>query len=358
MNERNGEIEFLRIIFCMTVLIFHGKEVMADGKIRIMFSGRLGVEFFFIVSGYLMAVSLEKAIRNNREDIVAVSESFIFKKFKSVYPAVVIAFFEHLIISFLVEGTSFLSNLKKLLQGTSNLFLIQMTGVQFYTINGTWYISSMLLCMAILFPLMMKYYYFMRRLGVGLIALIFLGFLMQNTKSLGSPTDFIGDVVYKGNIRAMAEISLGALVYEGTKFLSRMQLKFFGKMCITFLEVFSYGVSLIYMVAHKGSKYDYYIVFLLAVGILISFSRTDLFNSFFDKPFFYFCGKASFYLYLAHLSVARDYTFLLGSQATNKERMIVYILLAILSSVVLWALCIAWKHLWKVMSFCLLKREE
>ena len=39
----------------MTVLIFHGKEVMADGKIRIMFSGRLGVEFFFIVSGYLMA---------------------------------------------------------------------------------------------------------------------------------------------------------------------------------------------------------------------------------------------------------------------------------------------------------------
>ena len=90
--KRNGKIEFLRFVFCCVVMIFHGKSCMNDGTIEIMFSGRLGVEFFFLVSGFLMAVSLERVTCFSELSVAKETGRFIVKKAKSLYPMVVIAF--------------------------------------------------------------------------------------------------------------------------------------------------------------------------------------------------------------------------------------------------------------------------
>lgn len=46
-------------MFCILILLFHCAEKM--GKKGFFESGRIGVEFFFIVSGYLMT---KKALNN------------------------------------------------------------------------------------------------------------------------------------------------------------------------------------------------------------------------------------------------------------------------------------------------------
>ena len=62
-KKHNGIIGFWKFMFCILILLFHCAEKM--GKNGFFESGRIGVEFFFIVSGYLMT---KKAL-NNEEDL-------------------------------------------------------------------------------------------------------------------------------------------------------------------------------------------------------------------------------------------------------------------------------------------------
>lgn len=63
MKQRNGTIDFLKFIFAVIIVIFHGSQKLTDdSSLQIFKSGRLGVEFFFLVSGYMMAASAEKQI--------------------------------------------------------------------------------------------------------------------------------------------------------------------------------------------------------------------------------------------------------------------------------------------------------
>ena len=61
LKARNGKIEFLRFLFCIIVLLYHIAESTIGLKYEILDNitffgkGYFCVEFFFIVSGYLMA---------------------------------------------------------------------------------------------------------------------------------------------------------------------------------------------------------------------------------------------------------------------------------------------------------------
>ena len=347
-NRRNGKIEFMRFVFCCIIMIFHGKSVMDDGRIHFMFSGRLGVEFFYLVSGYLMASSLAKISMSPSPaahdiSIARETERFLLRKLKALYPMIVIAFFMKLFIGFYLEPTSFAMGFEKIIKGIPNLFLIQQTGIQFYTINGTWYISSMLIAMAILFPLTLKYYQFMRRIGAGLIAFLLIGHMMQMTDGLAGPTVIMHDITYLGNIRALSEIALGMLCYEGAISLREIPFTKLGLFFLKILEAALYVSAILYMLLHELSKYDFFILLTLAAAVTISFSKCNYNEQLWDKPVFSFLGKSSLYIYLAHLSVATDLTFIVGEDANNVIRMIVFIVLAFLAATFLWISSMWWK---------------
>ena len=64
-SRKNGRVEFLRFIFALAILFFHihksfaGDDVIELGNTGLNFFARgyIGVEFFFLVSGYLLAAS-------------------------------------------------------------------------------------------------------------------------------------------------------------------------------------------------------------------------------------------------------------------------------------------------------------
>lgn len=91
---RSGKIEFNRFLFCILVLIFHlnlyylGIENFSVDNLEFTKAahGAMGVEFFFLVSGFLMA---KKAYKNKsnigKVDGAALSNetiSFIWGKYK------------------------------------------------------------------------------------------------------------------------------------------------------------------------------------------------------------------------------------------------------------------------------------
>lgn len=61
-KKRNGEIEILRFLFCMYIFLRHGAPFlkMTGSDADLFARGALGVDFFFIVSGYFMAASAAK----------------------------------------------------------------------------------------------------------------------------------------------------------------------------------------------------------------------------------------------------------------------------------------------------------
>lgn len=56
--RRAMEIELFRFAFCITIILVHAEYVIGE---NLLFPGAsFGVEFFFLVSGYLMMAGIEK----------------------------------------------------------------------------------------------------------------------------------------------------------------------------------------------------------------------------------------------------------------------------------------------------------
>ena len=55
---RNSVIDLLRIIFALLILGYHGRGLLSGSDYNgAFYGGYIGVEFFFLVSGFLMAAS-------------------------------------------------------------------------------------------------------------------------------------------------------------------------------------------------------------------------------------------------------------------------------------------------------------
>ena len=87
-QNRNGMIDLMRFILSIILVIFHGGVgiyTLFNKQIIYFYGGPTAVEFFFLISGYLMAKSINEIRDNN--NILKSSYNFFKKKILSFYPA-------------------------------------------------------------------------------------------------------------------------------------------------------------------------------------------------------------------------------------------------------------------------------
>ncbi len=83
ITTRNPMIDLMKFCFCLLIMTFHiGKRFKG---------GYIGVEFFFIVSGYLMANTMTRKYKT-KNDVGKSTIHFILHKARSIYPYYVPAF--------------------------------------------------------------------------------------------------------------------------------------------------------------------------------------------------------------------------------------------------------------------------
>lgn len=96
-SQKNGGIELLRFLFCLIVLLFHEQkyllgEASLKHGVRLAFfpHGSIGVEFFFVLSGALMASSISR----KQADTPTPQEylGFLSRKYRSIFPQHLVAF--------------------------------------------------------------------------------------------------------------------------------------------------------------------------------------------------------------------------------------------------------------------------
>ena len=327
-NRKNGKIDFLKFIFAIVIVLHHGSQKVLGLKAGYFIGGSLAVEFFFIVSGYLLMASISRMSERTLPVGVETGQ-FLLRKFKGFYPELGAAFVLVFILEMAVQEKTIIQMWQI---SYPNVFLLDMVGIGDHSTHAElWYLSSMLLCMAVLFPLVRKHPHIMTNVVLPLVALLILGYFFKGDKHPRNPLKWLG-WTYKGNLRALAEISLGICLYPIAQKLKQIQFPVLARIFLTLLEWFLYIRFIRYMYQETASTLDFYYLFVCAIAILLSFSQCGIDADWFQGRFFSFLGKASFALYLSHNCWAKNINTFLPEDFSKKERFAAYLAASAIST--------------------------
>lgn len=298
--KRNGKIELLRFLMSVCVVLNHSFYVV--GKENSKFNNfSIVVEFFFIVSGFLMAKHAISRIENNKD---CSTWEYIKGRIRAFYPEVAVSWLFSLFVFSIANKDNIKEIIKRILNSVSELLLLKNSGWKIQDINGpTWYISSLLLASALIYPLLIKFH--KEKHLFFYIGLLISGYLCQTYGSPRDPSKWI-TFTYKANVRALFEICYGITAFFICQAICQKQVTKFGRWIISILELSGYFIFFYYLFTSKGGKLDFLIIFILMFVIALSFSHQGALSDLFDNKLFIFLGKFSFPLYLSHSALAHN----------------------------------------------------
>lgn len=337
LGKRNHQIDLWRFVFSLIIVIHHSRNLVGDDQSEFL-GGSLAVEFFFLVSGYLMISSIEKQ-KGWTDSIALDTAHFIKKKWCSFYPEVLLAWGISFVFTMIAQRADIQTVASLFASGFQEGFLLYATGLVATSTNAaTWYLSSMLLCMAILYPLIRKYPKAMKYYVMPLCALLLWGWMRAEDRTTRNPTYWMG-LTYKGNIRALCELQLGAVLYYINQKFKNVYFTKFGKLILTVIEWGCYIAAILYMYFRVASRKDILFITLLCIAVMITFSGKAFYVQ--GKTLgmvFTVLGKFSFPLYLCHSFYAARLNNILPAAFTNNQRMAVYLVCAFVTALVVWGI--------------------
>lgn len=306
VKKHNGIISLWKFCFCIMIIFFHGRIFAQNGETAIFPRGSIGVEFFFIVSGFLLAKSAlnKKAVSSNDtyKDIGKETFNFIIKKYITFLPYVLFAGICTLIIQNLFDNINIFENIASIW----DVFMFRMTGIKCNVVAGpAWYISVMLLSMIVLYPMIRKYNYNFIYLISSLIVLFGFGWLSHTYSNLRDPELWTG-FVYKGLIRGFVELNLGCILYVFCQSFKKINFTRLGRILITIVEIGGFIFPFLVSQFVSSTKLDFLLVAVLSISILLAFSEKTLEFNLCNNKFIFWLEKFSLPLYLCN-TVARDF---------------------------------------------------
>lgn len=330
--KRNGAIDFWKFVFSLVIVSFHTFHYKSINGMQPFISGNSSVEFFFLVSGFLMAQS---ACRNNtafsdKGNLGKATFHFMERKIKGLYPEFAVAWIFAFIVMHLAKNSFTLTSIvKDLLTGIWELFLLRMSGLAGYRANVvTWYISAMILAMLILYPLLIKYKDTFFFIIAPCLSIFLLGYMYQEFGSLNGGTAW-QDFYYRGFMRALADLCLGCILWKICQAIKRYQYTKLARILFSAIESCGYMFCLIWMFGKHSSEMSFVILMIFAICIPITFSHKALAAPLFDNRLCYFLGKASFSLYIGHIFWIKSLDAFFPTHTFKQQLLILGILLVI-----------------------------
>lgn len=308
MKRQNGEINFLRFVFAIIVMILHFED---NYDFKVFECGYISVEFYFMVSGYLMA----KRVKKRRErspltdaEIGSETWSFLGNKIKSFYGYYLMSVVLWLVILQVgLRGASGTQTLNYVMRGMPQLTLTFMGICHDYTglyVANSWYLSAMVLAMLILYPLLLKKFDTCTKFIFPLVSIFLLGYLYKSYNSICATFQWNG-FFYGGLLRGIAEIALGASLFTASEFLTSKHewliksKKAAAKWVLTAIKWLCYGITIIHAYGFTfGGAYSVHALFFCAIGVMLSFSEAGYMIP--DNKVTRYLGKISLPVYIFH----------------------------------------------------------
>lgn len=303
-KPRNNIVELGRFIYSLLVLGYHVQFSYNDDKIDFFENGALAVEFYFLLSGYFLARSLEKLVKDEKTSFIKKVYFFMKNKITALLNVHVVAIIAVIIIILCFDIHSFLD---KFLPGIPSIFLVHMVIVWSSDFNKAlivpeWYLSAMIICMLF----MVIFFLLISKILRGLFSTIILvGIIILITIITGLATTwkFNENIIY--DIRAWGEMCLGMFSYYLSIYVKS---KTYGNgMNIFFkvLEIGGYLIPVIFGIIPLSSNYQSYFmivtVICIFIAIFITFAeKGNIIKNEKINAIFGYLGAISLPIYLFH----------------------------------------------------------
>ncbi|MCM1049233.1 MAG: acyltransferase [Clostridiales bacterium] len=273
MKNRNNIVELMRFLFSLLVVGYHVQMSMNNSEINFFENGAVAVEFFFIISGYFMARSIEKLSAGGDVKIGKSTLQFMVKKVKGILPIHIIANITMLLIILIFETPAFLPKLKRGLPGLLFLQMISFWNESFNEalIVPEWYLSAMLLSMIVIFPLVLLLRKKLKTVPASFCALGIIGvfFLISGIMLNGHiRQNFIYDV------RASAELIIGMLAYYLSEYVAKHEYGRISLKILRFVELTGYCLPVILGLIPISSSLQPLCMIVTVVGTFVAITIT------------------------------------------------------------------------------------
>lgn len=301
MQKRNSLLELFRFLFCMSVLGIH---LFTEAKLNYFRAGYLGVEFFFILSGYFVGAYYGKYQKgwNIAKRLKTVAD-YALSRLKRLYPLYFLALIVMLFVRIVIKENTIYETIHVIKKCYAEFFLLQWTPLgNEVLISSGWFVPAVFFG-GILFVLLLALF----QKPAGFFAAPIISFLIYRYYFL-----LIGkiDVIssYYGVLRGVAGIGLGVFVYflcnELPKELPQAAKQKFGNRFLKMFSCLLYLVIFCYTGYGRRSKADFIIIFLYALGLFTLIKANHKVS---DKheSLFLALGKITYPLYLFHMPVIR-----------------------------------------------------
>lgn len=332
MKQRNGMIDMLRVVFTLYVIIAHMKSAYGiDYPYPV--NGWYSVEFFFVLSGCLLAASCARAERNGNRGPLG-GYTILWRRIGSMYPIWVTGLLCYIVI-YLLQNKLPLTSLPGVVADSYPAFLmLSSLGLPSeVTIPYSWYIPTMLLAMAMLLLWMTRDLKWFNRCAAPLIALSGYCWMWRKYGHIVPlDEDWLG-ITYGKTVRALSDMCVGCMAFEaGTAINERLagRLTRTGKALMSAIGSICVAVPMYWIMFSLPHERQILGVLLLGAGIAIVFSDAWALSGYLDRPAFVFLGRYSYALYLGQ-GVPNKLLATYYGTVPLRTFAAVYLLLAVLS---------------------------
>lgn len=317
-----------RVVFTLVIMLFHLSNQYVGIYVTypfIKYHWYVAVEFFFIMSGYLMAKHAE-----SHPDETALQ--YTAGRIKRLYPLYILVLI--MMVIWTVANSDI--NLAELIVNNwEEFFMLQSmgTGKFPYLNNPAWYVSAMFIAGHLIYYFLRNHKkFFIEFLGI-LSIICFLGIFIRDYDAINSFFSISSLGVSTGLLRAIFGLTIGIYIY----YLSEKYMKNvsrLGGVIMTVLELGCFLTVIITSMLTENTLCDFVFLLLSAFGVFLA-SKNRILAGFSNCKAVAFLSKISYAMFLSHFFVLHCMGLIWESAEWEWILVPVYIIMTIVLSVIL-----------------------
>jgi peptidoglycan/LPS O-acetylase OafA/YrhL len=241
-HTKAAAVEFWRFAFTVLVCLFH---LEVNYRQTLLTSGSSAVEFFFVLSGFLIAMSASRRFSGSPEPVTAreardKAVAFVVKKLRVIYPILIFVLLYVITINYRLMGSTF--DKLQFLQNTEWELLL-LTGTPLGYNNGLspviplWFLTVLLLVGYVMTYVVYRHNDFMKFAAPVAGLLFYIYFALNSSTILDQPLRM--GFTTAGMIRGISEMSFGVALFYLYEYLSVKQLGRFWRVLLSLAELYA-----------------------------------------------------------------------------------------------------------------------
>ena len=269
---RNGTIEFFRFIFAICIMLCHMYPFYA-----MYWGGAIGVEFFFIVSGFLLC----KKIYDCKKTSALTPWKIIWKKISAIYVEYLVAIWSAFIITriFFPSFDDMSFNQAIAMYLCNSFFMGGILGFPTDAIlNLNWWLITMFMALTVIIYLIKTSKEAYLYIFCPFFCLIIYGYLSHTYGVILVVMDkaFGGDFIFIGWLRGLADLCMGGISFVIYQYIVSNNIE---RRLLTIIELLGYGFTIFAVLSRLLDTMPYIsflIVIFLSISVGVSFSAKSM----------------------------------------------------------------------------------